>query len=70
MQIIMKWVTDNWETWKRICRINNYEFDEIELMHMLSELTQLSSRNVYFNIILIVFLTEYQKELPFLEEGF
>lgn len=61
------WIAENLSLWQKICRVRGNSFDnEEELMEMHWFLLRKARRRNGFEIIFTLFMTEYEKELPFL----
>lgn len=61
------WITKNFSLWLKICRVRGKSFEtEKEIMDMHEMLVKNAKKQNGFEIIYTLFLTEYEKELPFL----
>ena len=64
---MLHWIVQHMEDWYAVCRVRGRRLEGEDIDRMLQTLLSLSRQDSDFNFILLVFLTEYEDELPFFE---
>ncbi len=64
------WIVEHFVLWQKICKVRGQFFEGIEeVIDMHETLIELARKHNGFEIIYTLFLTEYEKELPFLSNA-
>ena len=63
----LKWMEQETEAWLKVCRAQGRAFKKEELIPAMKNLLKMAKDNADSSVILLVFLTEYEEELAFIE---